>query len=135
MDQKIDDSKRHLWSFSTTRFFFTSNTFFLFSLIVARLELGTLYFVYLCLCLRLGLFTSYLCELFFIFFKINHKISLKKGTLDFWNNFVKISAWGCCLASCLIFVDFGLLFLIKVLLIKKHVISDFLVLSLKGNRN
>ena len=86
-------------------FFFISNTFFQLSLSVVKLlnELSfeccssvayyiwtlfkrdTLYFVYLCLCLRLGLFVSYLFELFFIFIfiKVNHKISLKKEPLLF----------------------------------------------------
>ena len=73
--------------------FFISNTFFQLSLSVVKLlnelsfermllkccllHMDTLYFVYLCLCLRLGLFISYLSELFFIFIfiKVNHKIS------------------------------------------------------------
>ena len=46
-----------------------------------------LYLVYLCLCLDLGLFISYLCDLFFIFslifIVINHIISFKHTYLFF----------------------------------------------------
>ena len=97
-------------------FFFISNTFFQLSLSVVKLlnELSfeccssvayyiwtlfkrdTLYFVYLCLCLRLGLFVSYLFELFFIFIfiKVNHKISLKKEPLLFGATLPNVSLKG-----------------------------------------
>ena len=54
----------------------------------------TLYLVYLCLCLGLGLFMSYLCDLFsifsLIFIVIYHEVSLKQTQL-FFCSFFRIS--------------------------------------------
>ena len=102
-----------------------------------------LYLVYLCQCLSLGPFMSYLCDLFFIFsfilIFINHITSLKQMPL-FFVHFLgyvplllddnldeecellsnsKSSASGCCLAFTCFFASFSLVFLIKVMLIKK----------------
>ena len=63
--------------------------------------------MYLRLCLRLGLFVSYLCELFFIFIfiKINHKISLKKDTC-FLGHFCQTFSLKVLLSASLIFCQF-----------------------------
>ena len=90
--------------------------------------------VYLCTCLNLGIFMSYLCNLFFIFnlifIIINHITSFKQTYLVFvhvfleylliflnynvgeeskWFSNSKSSVSGCCLAvACLIFCQFQL---------------------------
>ena len=83
-----------------------------------------LYCVYWCLCPRLGLFMSYLCDTFFIFIfififiTINHLISLEQTFLLF-GHFFKSSVSG--VAYFLLnffFVNFSLVSLTKVLLIK-----------------
>ena len=102
-----------------------------------------LYLVYFCLCLGLGLFMSYLCDLLFIFslifIVINHLTSLKQTHLLFvyfseylllflddnvdeeselfYNN--KSTASGSCLAFAQFFTNFSLALPMKVLLIKK----------------
>ena len=102
-----------------------------------------IYSVNLCQCLGLGLYMSYLCEVFFIFslifIDINHITSFKQTYifcvhfLDyrllllvdnvnneseyFSNN--KSSSSRCCLVFACFFVHFSLALLIKVLLLKK----------------
>ena len=102
-----------------------------------------LYLLYLCPCLRLGLFMSNLCDLFFIFSPIfivvNHATSFKQAYLFFvlfleylplfsndnineeskWFTNRKSSASGYCLAFAYFFANFNLVLLIRVLLIKK----------------
>ena len=82
---------------------------------------NTLYLLYLCLCLSLGLYMSYLCDLFCHYhfhFHYNESYNLTDtDKLVFLGMFVKRSASGCCLA----FANFNLSLLIKVLLIKKSV--------------
>ena len=101
-----------------------------------------LYLVYLCPCLSLGLFKSYLCNLFFIFslifIVIDHITSSNQTHLLFVHvlefylflddnvdeesgqfSCSKSSASGCCLAFAWFFANFSLALLIKVLLIKK----------------
>ena len=75
----------------------------------------TLYFVYLSLCLRLGLFMSYLCDLsylfilffiiIFIFITINYIISLRQKNLSFEHVSQKFSL-RVLLSFCLIFRKF-----------------------------
>ena len=54
----------------------------------------TLYYVYLSLCLRLGLDMSYLCDLFFHYYFHFH-CNQRYTRIDI---FVRSSASGCCLA-------------------------------------
>ena len=90
------------------------------------------YLAYLRLFLGLGLFMSYLCDLLFIFsillIVINHMTSFLDDSEDdvneeFSNS--KSSVSGCCLAVAWFFTNFGLMLLIKVLLMKKCVFQDF----------
>ena len=99
------------------------------NIIILRL---ILHLEYLWPCPGLGLFMSYLYNLFFIFslifIVINHITSFKQTYL-FLDDIVneeskkisnsKNSAWGCCLAFAWFFANFSLTLLIKVLLIKK----------------
>ena len=102
-----------------------------------------LHLVYLCPCLGLDLFMSYLCILFLFFslivIVINHITSYKQVHLfscTFLENLLlflnenldeegelfsnsRNSTWHCCLAFAWIFANFSLALLIKVLLIKK----------------
>ena len=102
-----------------------------------------LHLVYLCPCLGLDLFMSYLCILFLFFslivIVINHITSFKQVHLfscTFLENLLlflnenldeegelfsnsRNSTWHCCLAFAWIFANFSLALLIKVLLIKK----------------
>ena len=100
-----------------------------------------IYLLYLCPCLHLGLFMSYLRESVFIFVFIfimaNCIISWRQTCLFFclllfddnvveecqWFSDVKSSASGWCLAFAWFFVSLSLVLLIKVLLIKKHVVK------------
>ena len=101
------------------------------------------YLVYLCPTLGLGLFILYLCDLFFIFsliFIVINDITSFKQTYLLFVHFLEYlllflydtvdeeceqflknrsSASGCCLAFACFFANFSLMFLIKVLLIKK----------------
>ena len=65
------------------------------------METYYLYFVFLSLCLHLGLFMPCLCDLFFHyhfhFFTINHIISLKQTNFFFEHVCQKLVS-GCCLA-------------------------------------
>ena len=103
------------------------------------------YLVYLCPTLGLGLFILYLCDLFFIFsliFIVINDITSFKQTYLLFVHFLEYlllflydtvdeeceqflknrsSASGCCLAFACFFANFSLMFLIKVLLIKKSV--------------
>ena len=135
--------------------FFISNTFFQLSVSVAYLFhelsfkccLGVAWFIYiyvlyLCPCLDLGLFVSYLCFLVFILIFIFIMIHEYRYTCPFayflkyillfcewkiiWtikeceqSSDSKSSASGCCLAFAWFFANFSLALLIKVLLIKK----------------
>ena len=113
------------------------------------------YIYYIYLCLDLGLFMCYLCDLYFVFIfvliMINHIISQKQTHLTFFRHFLeyvllfldhhideeweyfsnsKNSASVCCLAFAWFFTNFNLVLLIKVLLIKKApCIFMFLFLS------
>ena len=93
-----------------------------------------LYSVYLCPCLCLCLFRSYLCKIFFIFsliFIVTDNASSFKETYLFFGTFFrmspiifgcsnsKCSVSGCCLAFVWFFANFSLALLIVVLLIKK----------------
>ena len=83
-----------------------------------------LYFVYLCLFVRLGLFKSYSCDLvfiiIFIFITVNHIVSLKHThTIIFLGIFVKNSASGCCLAFAYFFAKFQPGFACKSVAYKK----------------
>ena len=96
------------------------------------LPMDFLYLVYLFPCLVLGLFLPYLCDPFFILIliTINHIAYILEYVLFFLDDNVdeeseqfsnsKSSASGCCF--CLIFVNSSLVLLIKMLLIKKHLI-------------
>ena len=103
------------------------------------------YLVYLCPTLGLGLFILYLCDLFFIFsliFIVINDITSFKQTYLLFVHFLEYlllflydtvdeeceqflknrsSASGCCLAFACFFANFSLMFLIKMLLIKKSV--------------
>ena len=103
------------------------------------------YLVYLSPFLGLGLFILYLCDLFFIFsliFIVINDITSFKQTYLLFVHFLEYlllflydtvdeeceqflknrsSASGCCLAFACFFANFSLMFLIKVLLIKKSV--------------
>ena len=103
------------------------------------------YLVYLSPSLGLGLFILYLCDLFFIFsliFIVINDITSFKQTYLLFVHFLEYlllflfdtvdeeceqflknrsSASGCCLAFACFFANFSLMFLIKVLLIKKSV--------------
>ena len=87
---------------------------------MSHLELQ--YFACLSLCLCLGLFISYLCNILFIiifiFITVNHIISLTQINLVFGHAYQNFSS-GCCLAFACFFANFSLVLLIKVLLIKK----------------
>ena len=109
--------------------FFISNAFFQLSLSVASLFsklsfkccLGvayyigtlsyrdTLYFLYLSLCLRLGLYISYLCHhltiIIFIFIKVNYTISVIQTNL-FLGHICQKFSLRVLLSSCLIFCQF-----------------------------
>ena len=110
-----------------------------------------LYLVYLSKCLDLGLFVSYLCNLFFIFslivISINNISPLKQTYLLFvyfleylllflddnmdeeskhFSN-SKSSPAGCCLTFAWAFANFSLALLIKLMLIKKGVYSTFII--------
>ena len=113
-------------------------------------EILFVFIIYLCPCLDLGLFMSYLCDLFlifiFIFIMINRIILWTQAHLflclffricpivldvnvdeeceKFSNS--KNAATGCCLASAWFFASFSLVLLIKVLLIKNSVYLPFL---------
>ena len=80
------------------------------------------YFACLSLCLCLGLFISYLCNILFIiifiYITFNHIISLTQKNLFFGHAYQNFSS-GCCLAFACFFANFSLVLLIKVLLIKK----------------
>ena len=84
-----------------------------------------LYFVYLCLYLRLGLFISYLCELFFItiflFIKINQMTSKKNNRHTFFfGRFYEKFSLRVLLSFCFfIFTKFSLVLLMRVWLIQK----------------
>ena len=107
------------------------------SIIIVRQFLNLLY---LCLWLDLGLFISYLCDVFFIFvfifINIYCIISWIQSYLLFclffricpiiyrWRIWI-ISVSGCCLAFALLFTNFSLVLLVKVLPIKKAHTSTF----------
>ena len=80
------------------------------------------YFACLSLCLCLGLFISYLCNILFIiifiYITVNHIISLTQKNLFFGHAYQNFSS-GCCLAFACFFANFSLVLLIKVFLIKK----------------
>ena len=96
----------------------------------------SLYLLYLCPCPNVGLFMSYLCDLFFIFIFIYIDIAL---LLLFFKNIYyvllfsddyaddkyeqflnsEMSASGCCLAFTWFFANFSLTLLIKILLMKQ----------------
>ena len=78
-----------------------------------------LYCAYLFLCLRLGLFMSYLFDpliSILIFITINHLVSLAQKKLFFWICLSKVHPQS---VAFLIFAIFSLVLLIKVLLIEK----------------
>ena len=90
-----------------------------------------LYFVYLGPCLDLGLFMSYLCDLFFVLSLIFHLVFVyfKNISYCFWmtmwikkmNYFpiAKVQSQGVASLLLNVFVNFNLTLLIKLLLIKK----------------
>lgn len=79
----------------------------------------TSYFVYLRVCLRLGLFMFYLLDLFFFTFVI---ITINHSTINqllFLDMFVKSSFSECCFAFAECFANLSLVLPIKLLLIKE----------------
>ena len=89
-----------------------------------------LYLLYLCPCLVLGLFKSYLCDLFSfsssfsLIHKYRHACSFAYF-LEYVPSFLNdnLSASGCCLAFAWFLTNFSLALLIKMLLIKKSMQS------------
>ena len=96
-----------------------------------------LYLVYLCPCLGLGLFISYLCDrllifsLIFIVVNQNRRTVFKTSPIIYLILFLKVdeeseyfssrksSASGCCLAFAYFLANFSVALVINVLLIKK----------------